>query len=563
MGKRVIVAAVCAAMLRAAAAHGTGVTETVHNLSAAGAGAVRARDVSEVCVFCHTPHRAGAVALWNRDLRPTTYKLYESSTLKAKVKQPTGASRLCLSCHDGTTALGNVRVSPRGGRLQLGPLTGRAALGTDLSDDHPISFVFDQALALGQGQLVDPEALAREIPLDRAGQVQCTTCHDAHENPYRKFLRIDDRRAALCRGCHVVTNWTTSSHATSKAGWRGTQTSPWPNTRFTTVADNGCENCHRMHAAPRPPRLLRDADEPGVCLVCHDGRVATQNLEPEFTKPSAHPISATNWTHDPREDQDTMSRHVTCVDCHNPHQSASTPSPPPAVPGALRGVRGVRATGTLAAAVQAGYEVCFKCHGVGDQTTPGFVRRDNTRNIRLKTSPSNPSYHPVVARSRNPILAGFEPGVTSGSLISCGGCHNNDEWTPDGSAPRGAHGSRYTPILERNYDTRDPSLESYQSYALCYKCHNRDFLIGDRARTFPHRKHVVDQQAGCAVCHDAHGSRQNVRLVNFMLYDRIGQPVVSPSQKERRIEFVSQGPGRGQCYLMCHGKNHEPAGYPG
>jgi hypothetical protein len=37
--------------------------------------------------------------------------------------------------------------------------------------------------------------------------------------------------------------------------------------------------------------------------------------------------------------------------------------------------------------------------------------------------------------------------------------------------------------------------------------------------------------------------------------------VVSPS-RAGRLEYVSLGPGRGQCYLACHGKNHEPEAYP-
>ena len=133
--------ALAAALLWPAAVASGRVADTVHNLSATGPGTVKAAGTSEVCVFCHTPHRGSQTrAIWNRDLPPTTYKLYASSTLEAKLGQPTGASRLCLSCHDGTTALGALRVPRRTGRPALPPLTGRGVLGTDLSDDHPVSF---------------------------------------------------------------------------------------------------------------------------------------------------------------------------------------------------------------------------------------------------------------------------------------------------------------------------------------------------------------------------------------------------------------------------------------
>ena len=562
MSRSLVLLAACALLLGPSLASAS-ILETVHNLSAAGPGPVKAPGVGEVCIFCHTPHRAGQTrALWNRDLPPTTYNLYRSSTLEAALKQPTGASRLCLSCHDGTTALGSLRVLPGTGRVSLGPLTGRALLGTDLSDDHPVSFVYDQALAVKQGQLVDPSTLPRRVPIDGTGQLQCTSCHDPHENPYRKFLRVDDRGAGLCTACHRQRNWIGSAHATSPATWTGTRANPWPNSSYTTVADNGCENCHRPHAAPHPPRLLSDAQEPNVCLVCHNGSVAAKQLDSEFLKPSAHPVTSTNWVHDPREDPNSMPRHATCVDCHNPHQATAAPASPPAVSGRLRGVRGLNISGATVSEAQQEHEVCLKCHGVRDQTTsPSLVRNDNTRNIRLMLSPSNPSYHPLAAAGKNATIVGFEPGYTAASMIYCTDCHNNDEWLATGSRPKGPHGSRWTPLLEREYEVNDPQTEAYQIYGMCYKCHNRSFLIGDQARTFPHQKHVVGQHAPCAVCHDAHGSRQNAHLINFMIRDLTGKTVVSSSQKQGRLEYITLGPGKGQCYLLCHGKNHEPLAY--
>jgi len=79
----------------------------------AGSGSIRGtpHDLSPVpgggsCSFCHTPHGAlPGTPLWSHKLSTAVYKIYESSSLKAKVGQPTGSSKLCLSCHDGTVAL--------------------------------------------------------------------------------------------------------------------------------------------------------------------------------------------------------------------------------------------------------------------------------------------------------------------------------------------------------------------------------------------------------------------------------------------------------------------------
>ncbi len=539
-------------------AHGA-IANTVHNLTATGPGTIKATGVGELCIFCHTPHSATQTrALWNRAVPPTTYKLYSSSTLEATLNQPTGVSRLCLSCHDGTVALGSLRVPPKAGPVTLPPLRGRASLGTDLSDDHPVSFVYDLALALKQGQLVDPAALTKGVRLDNTKQLQCTACHDPHDDRYRKLLRTDDKSAGLCTSCHRQRNWTGSTHATSSASWRGAGTNPWPGTPFTTVMENGCENCHWPHSAPHPERLLSSAQERAVCLVCHTGSVASKNLEQEFLKISGHPIASSDWTHEPREDPNTMPRHVACEDCHNPHQVSPTTASPPTASGRLRGVRGVTISGSTVAEANYEYEVCMKCHGIRDQTTPGIVRQDNIRNIRLEINPSNPSYHPVPTAGRNPTIQGLEPGYTASSVIYCTDCHNNDEWTSTGTQPKGPHGSRFQPILEREFQQGDPSTESFQTYALCYKCHNRTTLLS--SGRFPHETHVVEKQASCAVCHDAHGSRQNIRLINFLLRDRSGKVVVSQNSKGL-IQYLPTEPGRGNCSLRCHGEDHDRKNY--
>ncbi len=550
------------ALLPTAASAQTQIARTVHNLTPSGPGAFRVGEAAGLCVFCHTPHNAKPTrALWNRELPAVTYKLYESSTLEAQLNQPTGSSRLCLSCHDGTLAMGNLRVTPKGSRFSLGPLTGRAALGTDLSDDHPISFTYDSALAVRRGQLADPLTLPRTVRLDDTGQLQCTTCHDPHEDRNPTFLRMDNRFGALCTTCHRPSNWPGSTHSVSSATWKGTGSNPWPPGAFATVGENACINCHRPHSAGHPQRLLAQSAEPVVCTVCHNGAVATQNIEAEFLKPFRHPVDQTQWVHDPKEEPALMPRHVACMDCHNPHAVTSTPATPPLVSGRLRSVRGVTISGGRVDEASFQYEVCLKCHGVNEPTTPGILRLDNVRNIRLKINPANPSFHPVAAQGKNTTIVGLEPGYTASSQIYCIDCHNNDEWTPTGTRPRGPHGSLYEPILERAFQAGDPSTESFATYALCYKCHNRTTLLFGSGR-FPHKLHVVEQNASCAVCHDVHGSRQNIRLINFMLRAKAGNTVVAPSSSGR-LEFIPNlaQPGRGSCFLRCHGEDHNPHSY--
>lgn len=536
---------------------------TKHNLTPSGPGPMHETTKAGLCVFCHTPHNAIATrALWNRDLPGVTYTLYQSSTLQASPGQPTGDSRLCLSCHDGILALGSVHVPTRGSQFTLGPLTGNSSLGTNLSDDHPISFAYDTTLAASQGQLADPSTLPHTVPLDENQELQCSSCHDPHEEVNPDFLRVDNRFGALCTTCHNLDLWKGSVHATSAATWQGSGTNPWPNNAFPTVAENACLNCHRSHAAGHAEWLLANNDEATNCTNCHDGSVAQKDVATEFTKPFHHPIETSQWVHQPQEDPLSMPRHVACDDCHNPHSAASVPTGTTlTVSGSQQHVSGVTIAGVTTDNAVYKYEICLKCHGEQEPATTNFFRTDSTRNIRLRISPSNPSFHPLVTPGKNPTIVGLVPPYTASSQIDCVDCHNSDTWAAGSTEPRGPHGSNFESILAREYRTEDPVIESYASYALCYSCHDRTTLL-QPGSGFPHDTHVVNDQASCAVCHDSHGSRNNTFLVDFMTRTRVGADVVTPSASGR-LEFVPDpaGTGHGSCYLSCHGHEHNPSTY--
>ncbi|MFQ5415422.1 MAG: cytochrome c3 family protein, partial [Myxococcota bacterium] len=341
------------------------IANTLHNFTPSGPGSMKNPDPVGLCRFCHTPHRASQTrALWNRDLPAQAYDPYDSSTLTAIPGQPTGASRLCLSCHDGTLALGNVIWAPGETISPIGPLTGRVLLGTDLTDDHPVSFVFDEALAVRNGELVSPLTLSGPVQLDGEGRVQCISCHDPHSDLLPKFLVASIENADLCVACHVKNGWVGSSHSTSTAQWNGSGEDPWPGLEFSTVGQNACLNCHTPHSAPIPERLLVRAPVEQVCLACHNGNVAGTDVGAQLAKPEHHPVIETSGVHDPAESPLTMDRHVFCADCHNPHAVRSATATAPAVSGKQHFVRGVDLGGAPVEEAQFAYEVCFKCHGL-------------------------------------------------------------------------------------------------------------------------------------------------------------------------------------------------------
>jgi predicted CXXCH cytochrome family protein len=155
----------------------------------------------EICIVCHTPHNADTTVtdapLWNHEVTTATYTLYDSPTLDSTPEQPSGASRLCLSCHDGTVA-----IDSYGGNTGSDTISGPALIGTDLSDDHPISITYDSTLATADGELEDPSTISPLVLFN--SKLECATCHDVHAtNTYDELLRISNDASALCLKCHA------------------------------------------------------------------------------------------------------------------------------------------------------------------------------------------------------------------------------------------------------------------------------------------------------------------------------------------------------------------------
>lgn len=157
------------------------------------------------CNGCHVPHFAGSadigVPLWNpdRDRDMSHLTPYSSATLDAAPGTPDGVSKLCLSCHDGT---GSYSAPGTGGNFD-----------NDITNMHPVSFVYDSALATADGELNDPSAttpmggtIADDLLVD--GKVQCSSCHDPHSSAAVavNILKISNTQGIgggqLCKTCH-------------------------------------------------------------------------------------------------------------------------------------------------------------------------------------------------------------------------------------------------------------------------------------------------------------------------------------------------------------------------
>lgn len=544
-----------------------GVNSSPHNLSASGGRGKHSIAFSEekrVCVFCHTPHSPmPAQPLWNRDLPPDSgYTPYDSSTLKAvpKPDKPTGASRLCLSCHDGTIALGQFGGSPIPGGGQTIPSdpvpTLNPNLTSDLSDDHPISFAYTDALA-AQAQLASPAALPAQVRLSAGQVLQCTGCHDPHNNEFGNFLVIDNSApgSPLCVACHQNTGWPGSTH----------------NPANSPPLAAGCANCHYVHSAPEGVRLLRRQKEEENCfLSCHNGvDPASVNVKPLFDPTMhRHPVDLTQGIHDENEALPAGQYHVECVDCHNPHQvngSGAPLSSPPNIDGRLAGVR----KDTVGTVATTEYDICYKCHSGGNsanfsgitETNPNRVIPDPDQMNRFDGL--NPSFHPVAANRRSNGASLLVPLQASMIRVYCSDCHNSDQSVKaGGGGANGPHGSQFEHILMARYDMPDPSAPrqpySASLYDLCFRCHAESFIMGSSSGFVntgvnEHVKHVQERGLPCFACHDPHGvpwksgatAQNNAHLINFDKPYAAGATVPNPS-------YSTLAPANGSCTVNCH-----------
>lgn len=172
----------------------------------------------EICIVCHAPHGTDGtgVPLWNHHTTTAVFNTYTGYKFDAlpSITQPDGASKLCLSCHDGVSAInqfGGQSGTTLQGNTGSPVVMGYAGdiIGTDLSVSHPISFVYNTALANLDGRLKDPSTATTSLGgtiatdlLDINGKVQCPSCHEVHDPTYYRFGKMSNAGSALCLTCH-------------------------------------------------------------------------------------------------------------------------------------------------------------------------------------------------------------------------------------------------------------------------------------------------------------------------------------------------------------------------
>jgi predicted CXXCH cytochrome family protein len=213
---------------------------------------------NEICKPCHTPHNADISLtgrLWAHTMSTATYTYHggtladqdgslrtDGATGVAAQSDMDSASRLCLSCHDGTVALDSFKGKVGGSQgvsistLASGdglynPNIGGGTVGgatADLSNDHPVGYkaVYDEMSGVSTGHarykpVADATAVGIKFATSKTAatgngldgnprtgnlpSVSCVSCHNVHNSgasDERGLLRASNVGSELCLSCH-------------------------------------------------------------------------------------------------------------------------------------------------------------------------------------------------------------------------------------------------------------------------------------------------------------------------------------------------------------------------
>jgi hypothetical protein len=274
MNKRLVVAltvvsiSATATVALAGLKAGTGINGSMHDLNAitttvngASVDAYKHDAFERTCVFCHTPHNArmdntdNLTPLWNHGNNIKTFAAYAwvspaNAGKGINIDDPLiGPSRLCMACHDGSTAVdahGSAGSVPTGNTKMTASYTDGLSTLTkryidNLQTTHPIGFLYDEAARVRTTAEIVPSDhgfIAADLPLGVQAQnfdttynkrsiaesakkikdtlyngyMTCATCHDVHNtvnvkpsagHDYNYFLYAKEEGSAICLSCHI------------------------------------------------------------------------------------------------------------------------------------------------------------------------------------------------------------------------------------------------------------------------------------------------------------------------------------------------------------------------
>ncbi len=525
---------------------------------------------SSVCIQCHEQHGADNLYLIRQMVEvnpPLTVGPITFTATSGANSFDDGVSaltsRICVACHQDPNNPGYPMTNHQGGAGHSGGLDFTAS---DCSQCHPHDVDSDSTTQ--DGFMPDPKCTGcHQFPMGPRRQIvgmggdfsntshhvqgqvvddDCKLCHEMsqHQNGTVRLYNVDTGAVipytggpipeAFCLACHdgdgaagnpapfsdgltvpnISAGWGTSSHAVGLT----------------------CYDCHDNGHGSNKIGLLAtwnaapdgDPDDPmrqeeRFCYQCHDGTVATTDIQSEFGRASHHDVALT--------DQNANGSKVECINCHNPHMDNAAN-------------QNVSPDNWYQQWTGRRVDFCLACHDGAPPVTTG-----------------GPA--PAVAMPPTWIGTGYDKstyvGATHDANLGAWGCsHCHDE-----------HGSNNIATLLGNYVVQDYNRYATNDYQICWSCHIEAKVMSwnknDRNHFKDlHKKHVDGEDAPCILCHDAHApwDAGEPGLISFDEsirdgYDNYDFQFTNGANLSSAFYIA----GRGGCYVRCHGKNHNPKDY--
>ncbi len=224
---------------------GDGIAATAHDFYA---GSFYTNTTIGECTFCHTPHKAtSTLLLWNHKLSTNPSFSWDVAATTAGTTFPTiknnynGPTAKCLSCHDGSVAIGDVYWFSEAGPTDLSKGTkitdAKFQVGASgaMAGNHPVAmpYPYNQGASNYNGTstgsgftpnewqstpdkngirlFTDADGTGTNITaVATAGKtgIECSSCHDPHNKQAVAdlFLRgnlTGNDSNYLCLKCHI------------------------------------------------------------------------------------------------------------------------------------------------------------------------------------------------------------------------------------------------------------------------------------------------------------------------------------------------------------------------
>ncbi|HUU83466.1 MAG TPA: cytochrome c3 family protein [Phycisphaerae bacterium] len=153
-----------------------------------------APDPARFCTKCHTPGDRPSAGRMHWMAVRRAHVMPASSASGGQRGPLDAASRSCLTCHDGVTAVES--VNPTGGSRR-----GRSL--ADRGRNHPVGMAYPSHRSRSRDSAFRPAALLpKEVELPN-GRVSCISCHNLYGQD-RARLAVPIEQSKLCFTCHQM-----------------------------------------------------------------------------------------------------------------------------------------------------------------------------------------------------------------------------------------------------------------------------------------------------------------------------------------------------------------------